>query len=235
MLFDLRSGARKRTVKIVYLGLALLMFVGFVGFGIGSSGLSGSIGDLIGTSSGGGNTTDDAMNRLTTQARAAETKAKATPSDADLWAAAAQARVRLAVVGDNFDSTTSDYTAAGKRQLQAAATNWDKYLALKPSPLDDRLAKQMAQAYLSLNQPDKAVSTYESLTEADPSQQTFQALAIYAYQAGQIRKADLAAAKAVELAPKDQQKDLKTQLDSAKQQATINQIQQVAPTPTPTL
>ena len=234
MLFDLRSGARKRTVKIVYLGLALLMFVGFVGFGIGSSGLQGSIGDLIGTSSNTGSP-DDAKDRLTTQAQAAEAKAKATPSDAALWAAAAQARVRLAVVGDNFDSATSDYTASGKRQLQAAATNWDKYIALKPSPLDDRLAKQMAQAFLSLNQPDKAVSTYESLTETDPSQQTFQTLAIYAYQAGQVRKGDLAAAKAVELAPKDQQKDLKTQLDSAKQQATINQIQQVAPTPTPTL
>jgi tetratricopeptide (TPR) repeat protein len=234
MLFDLRSGARKRTVKIVYLGLALLMFVGFVGFGIGSSGLQGSIGDLIGTSSGNGNT-DDAKDRLTTQAQAAEAKAKAAPSDAALWAAATQARVRLAVVGDNFDSATSDYTASGKRQLQAAATNWDKYLALKPKPLDDRLAKQMAQAFLSLNQPDKAVSTYESLTETDPSQQTFQTLAIYAYQAGQIRKGDLAASKAVELAPKDQQKDLKTQLDSAKQQATLNQIQQVAPTPTPTL
>ena len=195
---------------------------------------SGSIGDLIGTSSNSGSP-DDAKDRLTTQAQAAEAKAKATPSDAALWAAAAQARVRLAVVGDNFDSATSDYTAAGKRQLQAAATNWDKYVALKPKPLDDRLAKQMAQAFLSLNQPDKAVSTYESLTETDPSQQTFQTLAIYAYQAGQIRKGDLAAAKAVELAPKDQQKDLKTQLDSAKQQATINQIQQVAPTPTPTL
>ena len=47
MLFDLRSGARRRTVKVVYLGLALLMFVGFVGFGIGSSGLSGGIGDAI--------------------------------------------------------------------------------------------------------------------------------------------------------------------------------------------
>src|SRR6478736_3556423 len=118
MLFDLRSGARKRTVKIVYLGLALLMFVGFVGFGIGSSGLQGSIGDLIGTSSNSGSPAD--------------AKAKATPSEAALWAAAAQARVRLAVVGDNFDSATSDYTASGKRQLQAAATNWDKYIALKP-------------------------------------------------------------------------------------------------------
>ena len=45
MLFDLRSGARRRTVKVVYLGLALLMFVGFVGFSIGSSGLSGGIVD----------------------------------------------------------------------------------------------------------------------------------------------------------------------------------------------
>ena len=56
MLFDLRSGGRRRTVKTVYLGLALLMFVGFVGFGIGSSGLGGGIGDAItgnGTQGGG--------------------------------------------------------------------------------------------------------------------------------------------------------------------------------------
>jgi len=235
MLFDLRSGARRRTVKVVYLGLALLMFVGFVGFGIGSSGLSGSIGDLIGTSSGGGNNANDAQQRLVTQARTAEAAAKADPQNAAKWVAAAQARVRLAVVGDNFDSNTSDYTASGKNQLKAAAANWDKYMALKPKPVDERLAKQMAQAFLSLNQTDKAVTAIEALTVSDPSQQTFQNLAIYAYQAGQTRKGDLAAAKAVELAPKAEQKDLKTQLDSAKQQATLSQIQQVAPTPTPTL
>jgi hypothetical protein len=234
MLFDLRSGARRRTVKVVYLGLALLMFVGFVGFGIGSSGLSGSIGDLIGTSNGGVNP-DDAQNRLVAQARAAEAAAKADPQNEAKWVAAAQARVRLAVVGDNFDSNTSDYTAAGKNQLKAAAANWDKYMALKPKPVDERLAKQMAQAFLSLNETDKAVTAIETLTVSDPSQQSFQNLAIYAYQAGQIRKGDLAAAKAIELAPKDAQKDLKTQLDSAKQQATLSQIQQVAPTPTPTL
>jgi len=236
MLFDLRSGARRRTVKIVYLGLALLMFVGFVGFGIGSSGLSGSIGDLIRDNGGsGGNSQDDALNRLTTQARTAEAAAQAAPTDAAKWAAAAQARMRLSVVGDNFDSKTGDYTAAGKRQLQAASANWEKYIALKPKPVDERLAKQMAQAFVSLDQPDKAVSALEPLTESEPSQQTYQNLAIFAYQAGQIRKGDLAAAKAVELAPKDQQKDLKTQLDSAKQQAAVSQIQQAQPTPTPTL
>ena len=234
MLFDLRSGARKRAVKIVYLGLALLMFVGFVGFGIGSSGLSGSIGDLIrdnGSTSG----STDPQDRLATQVQSAETKTKANPNDAAAWAALAQARVRLAAVGDNFDNNASDYTAAGKRQLTAAGTAWDKYVALDPPKLDERLARQMAQAFLSLEKPDKAVSAQEALTEIDPTQQTFQNLAILSYQAGQLRKGDLAAAKAVELAPKTEQKDLKANLEQAKQQATIQQLQQAQPTPTPTL
>ena len=234
MLFDLRSGTRRRTVKIVYLGLALLMFVGFVGFGIGSSGLSGSIGDLI-RDNGGSSSTSDPAKRLSTQAQAAERAARANPTDPARWAALAQARVRLAAVGDNFDSNAGDYTAAGKRQLTAAGTAWEKYLALKPATVDERLARQMAQAFLSLDKPDKAVTAQEALTETDPSQGTFQNLAILAYQAGQTRKGDLAAKKAIDLAPKDQQKDLKAQLDSAKQQATLQQIQQAQPTPTPTL
>jgi hypothetical protein len=233
MLFDLRSGARRRTVKIVYLGLALLMFVGFVGFGIGSSGLSGSIGDLLRDQNAGGE--NDPVERLETQAANADRAAKAAPSDAAKWAAVVQARVRLAAVGDNFDSNASDYTAAGRRQLTAAGAAWDKYLALDPPKVDERLARQMAQAWLSLEKPDKAVAAQEALTETDPSQGTFQNLAILAYQAGQLRKGDLAAAKAVELAPKDEQKELKENLDQAKQQATLQQIQQAQPTPTPTL
>src|SRR3954447_21449467 len=148
MLFDLRSGARRRTVKIVYLGLALLMFVGFVGFGIGSSGLSGSIGDLI--RDNGSTSSSDPAERLANQVRAADQAAAANPNDPAKWAAVAQARFRLAAVGDNFDSNTSDYTAAGKRQLTAAGTAWDKYVALKPAKVDERLARQMTQAYLAL-------------------------------------------------------------------------------------
>jgi hypothetical protein len=234
MLFDLRSGARRRTVKVVYLGLALLMFVGFVGFGIGSSGLSGSLGDLIGSSSTS-NGAQDATDRLTAQVQSADRKANATPTDPAAWAALAQARIRLAAVGDNFDSASSDYTAAGKRQLTAAGTAWDKYIALKPAKPDERLARQMAQGYISLNQPDKAVGVQEVVTQVEPTQQTFSNLALLSYQAGQTRKGDLAAAKAVELAPKDQRKDLKTQLDSAKSQAAVQQIQQAQPTPTPTI
>ena len=73
------------------------------------------------------------------------------------------------------------------------------------------------------------------LTEIDPTQQTFQNLALLAYQAGQLRKGDLAAGKAVDLAPKDEQKELKEQLEQAKSQAALQQIQETQPSPTPTV
>ena len=234
MLFDLRSAGRRRTVKGVYLGLALLMFVGFVGFSVGSSGLSGGIVDAITGSSGGG-TDNSGQQRLEANVRTADAKAKAAASNPVVWKDVAQARLRLANVGDNYDSAQNVYTAAGKRQLIAAGAAWDKYLALKPTTPDESVARQMIQAYIQIDQPDKAVSTQEVLTEIDPTQQTFSNLAILAYQAGNLRKGDLAAGKAVDMAPKDQQKDLKASLDQYKQQAAQQQIQQLQPTPTPTV
>ena len=91
-------------------------------------------------------------------------KTKATPTDAAAWAALAQARVRLAAVGDNFDSAASDYTAEGRRQLTAAGAAWDKYIALDPPKPDERLARQMSQAYISLNNLVKAVGVQEVVT-----------------------------------------------------------------------
>jgi hypothetical protein len=73
------------------------------------------------------------------------------------------------------------------------------------------------------------------VTQVDGTQQTFQTLAILAYQAGQTRKGDLAAGRAVDLAPSDQKKDVKSQLASVKSQAQVQQIQQSQPTPTPTI
>ena len=46
MLFDLRGGGRRRTVKVIYLGLAILMGGGFVLFGIGGA-TSGGLIDAI--------------------------------------------------------------------------------------------------------------------------------------------------------------------------------------------
>ena len=235
MLFDLRSAGRRRTVKGVYLGLALLMFVGFVGFSVGSSGLSGGIVDAITGSKGGGSSSNSGQARLEAAVRSADAKTRTAPSNPQAWADLAQARLRLANVGANIDPANQGYTASGKRQLTAAGAAWDKYLALKPAKPDESLARQMINAYMALAKVDKAVATQEVLTEIQPSQQTFQNLAILAYQAGQTRKGDLAAGKAVDLAPKDQQKNVKSQLDQIKSQAAVQQIQKAQPTPTPTV
>jgi hypothetical protein len=138
-------------------------------------------------------------------------------------------------VGDNYDPAKQTYTASGKQHLRAAGAAWDKYMALNPKKPDEGLARQMIQAYLSLNQPAKATSAQEIVAQVDPTQQTFTNLAILAYQANQTRKGDLAAAKAVSLAPKKERKQLKQQLASAKSQSQIQQIQQSQPTPTPTI
>jgi len=232
MLFDLRSGGRRRTVKTVYLGLALLMFVGFVGFGIGANTVGGGLGDAI-TGGGQGGGDEAAVERLTNQVRSAERRTKASPSDPAAWAALAQSRIRLASVGDNLDPATGQYTAEGRRQLTAAGAAWDKYIALDPAQPDERLARQMAQAFVSINAPDRAVGAQEVVAEIEPSEQTYSNLALLAYQAGQTRKGDLAADKAVDLADKDDRKELKEQLDQAKSQAALQQIQQAVPSATP--
>src|SRR3954453_8733773 len=109
MLFDLRSGARRRTVKVVYLGLALLMFVGFVGFSIGSSGLSGGIVDALTGNSGGGKGTDLAVKRQPAQIKAPLGRPPPSPSEPAAWAALARERLQMASLGDNFDPAKSDY------------------------------------------------------------------------------------------------------------------------------
>ncbi len=53
MLFDLRGRGRRRTVRVIYVGLALLMGVGLVGFGVGGGFGGGGILNAASNSEGG--------------------------------------------------------------------------------------------------------------------------------------------------------------------------------------
>ena len=235
MLFDLRGRGRRRTVKIVYITLALLMGGGLVLFGIGGGGaMQGGLVDAITGSSSG----DTGSERFDKSEKAAVAATQARPQDPAGWAALARARVQSAGVGDNFDPNAATYTESGKAKLSGAADAWEKYLALDPKKPDDRVASLMVRAFdqTGLNRPADAAKAQEVITEARPSATTFATLAIYAYQAGQTRKGDLARNKALDLAPKDERNTLKSSLDQAKQQALAQQLQQGqgSETPTPT-
>ena len=236
MLFDLRGRGRRRTVKIVYITLALLMGGGLVLFGIGGGGaMQGGLVDAITGSSSG----DTGSERFDKNEKAAVAATQARPQDPAAWAAVARARVQSAGVGDNFDPNAASYTESGKAKLTGAAEAWDKYLALDPKNPDDRVASLMVRAFdqTGLNRPADAAKAQEIITEARPSATTYATLAIYAYQAGQTRKGDLARNEALDRAPKDERNTLKSQLDAAKQQAVAQQLQQsqgsATPTPTP--
>ena len=217
MLFDLRGSGRRRTVKIVYIALAFLIGGGLVLFGIGGGGgISGGLVDAITGTTGGGDTSGDRFRKAEAAALA---KTKANPQDAPAWAALARARFQLAGAGENFDAAKSTFTKKGVAQLNSAGDAWERYLALNPKKPDDRVASLMVQAFGALNQPDKAAEAQEVITDARPTAATFTQLAIFAYQAGQTRKGDLAKNKALELTDPDMREALKGQLESAKQQA----------------
>jgi hypothetical protein len=212
LLFDLRGSGRRRIVQIVYVTLAILMGGGLVLFGIGGS-VSGGLVDAITQNQGGADTGKESYVK---RVREAEARTKANPSDPAPYAALARARFQLASAGDNIDRNTGEFSAEGKRQLQAAATAWEKHLELAKDKPDDSVAGIMVQAYGILGDDVKAVQAQEVITEARPTAATFARLAILAYSAGQDRKGNLARKEALARTDADQRETLKAQIDEAK-------------------
>jgi hypothetical protein len=227
MLFDLRGTGRRTTVRIIYLGLAVLMGGGLVLFGVGGNvggGLLNAVDNNGG--SGSGSTFEARVKKL-------ETRVRRNPKDAPAWAQLAQARFQETNTAANYDQSSATFTPAGKRLLGSAADAWDHYLALNPAKPDLGIAKIMVQVYSpsALNQPAKAVSTEELVAEkSKPSADIYKQLAALAYLAGQTRKGDLSTAKAVSLLPKGQRKALRQQLAAYKAQAAQQTVQQAGTT-----
>jgi tetratricopeptide (TPR) repeat protein len=231
MLFDLRGSGRRRVVKTVYITLAFLMGGGLVLFGIGGGGaLPGGLVDAITQ----GGTGDDSTDRFREQEQAATARARANPTDAALWAAVARARFNLANAGENVDQNTGNYTDAGAEQLRAAGRAWDEHIKLAGNNPDSRVASLMVQAYAGLGEMDKATAAQEIIAEDRNSAGAYATLAQLAYQAGQVRKGDLARDKALELTEPDMREALKGQLESVRAQAATEAAGETpAPTATP--
>jgi tetratricopeptide (TPR) repeat protein len=228
MLFDLRGRGRRRTVQIIYLGLALLMGGGLIFFGIGG-GTNGGLLDAINGNGGGGGTSVDALyqKRLDTL----EKRVQANPRDENALVGLAQLHFQNAGAGENFNQTQQAYTAKGLNELRAASTSWQRYLALNPAKPNADAATVMATAYGpgGLKQYDKAVQALEFvIADRKESAALYAQLAILAAAAKQDRKSTLAETKAIALAPKAQRKQLKSDIDLQKSQLTATQAPQTS-------
>ena len=109
-----------------------------------------------------------------------------------------------------FSEAKDDLRKAG--QLAAA------YLASEPAKPDASLANVAVQIFdpLALNKPKDAAEAARVIAETRNNAQAYLALVQYAALAGDTRTADLAAQKAVDLAPKGQRKEVKAQAEQLK-------------------
>lgn len=220
MLFDLRSRGRRRTVQGVYLGLALLMGLGLVLFGVGAG---NGIGGLLNafTGNGSGNNQGAVVSQ---QEQTALKAVKANPNSPAAWSQLVQARWTSAGEGNDFNSSTNSFTAAGKKKLAQTTAAWQRYLQLTKSP-DPNLAILAARAYAAQADYAGAASAWQVETGATPALTGYECLAASAFAAGQTDKGDLALNKALSMAPKSQQAAIKNGVTAAKTHPSIVQQQ----------
>jgi hypothetical protein len=216
MLFDLRGRGRRRTVRVIYGGLALLIGAGLVFFGVGAGvgggGLLNSLTGNEGSGSASFSAQIDKYKKLTQK----------QPSNAYAWEQLTLAQLHEA--GGEAYFANQQLTAKGRELFRQTAQSWNRYIALNPPKPNTQLALQMERVFGAegLEEPAEAVKVLQIVipakSDSPPQYQAslYGALAEYAYKAHNARIGDLAAIKAVALTPSAQRKQLKAQLDAIK-------------------
>jgi hypothetical protein len=217
VLFDLQSPGRRRVIKVVYGALAVLFFVGFVGFGVGSDFGGGGIADIFG---GGGGSADD--NPFEEEINSAEEKLQTNPKDQKAYLDLIQAHVQTAGTKADVDEETGTAIPNSESGEEAAKAvdAWTRYLKIAKKP-DPATAGQVANAYfladgivvvqggrlaVAFGSPTvfdaqaaaKGAAQAQAILAADqPGQNTLSTQALFAYYAGDSAAAEQAKQQAL--------------------------------------
>jgi hypothetical protein len=209
MLFDLRSKGRRRTMQVIYIGLAVLMAAGLVLFGVGTgTGGGGLFGGLVG--SGSSNNGNSAVSNT---AKKAQQAADQNPKDPDAWVKLIAARWELA---QSAGTTNAGYTQYGKQQLAQVTKDYEQYANLTTKP-DVTTATYAARAYSYLGNYAQEAHTWDQITSVSPSTVGYKCLALSAYAAKNTSLGQLAANKMLAHVPKKQRAEIQAELEAAQQ------------------
>jgi hypothetical protein len=212
MLFDLRGRGRRRTVQVIYVGLAVIFLLGFVGLGVGGGFGSGGIFSAFTKEEGNGGTSHSS------EIKKYEQLTRREPQNAAAWEKLLQAQLHEAG-GEAYVTREGRVTSKGKELDSRIASSWSRYLALNPNHPSVPLAKEVLVVFgeEGLNDPASAVQVLQIIVAAEPNSTHYYAfLAAEAYKAHNPRVGDLATEKAVALAPASQRKELKSRLAALK-------------------
>lgn len=201
-------------MQATYLMLAVLMGGGLVFFGIGGD-VQGGLFDAFserGGDGGGNEATEKSIER---------NKKKLKQSPSNVVALKELVRDNYTLATAQSDEQTGAFPKAARDELAKAAAYWERYLEAEKGKPDPSLATVALQVYdpAALNKPKEAVRAASIVAESQSNPPAYIRLVQYATLAGDKRTADLAAEKAVDLAPKGQKKDVKAQVKLAKQSA----------------
>jgi hypothetical protein len=214
MLFDLR-GRRRRAVQATYLMLAVLMGGGLVLFGIGGDVSGGLIDAFKGT--GGGSNGDSA---LRDQVESQEERLAKNPQNEAVLQNLVRDYYGLATA--QRESGAIGFPADAKDELRRSGEYWQRYTnAVDGEPSADA-ARYALQVYDvgALNRPKEAQKAAAIIAKDSNDVASYLRLVSYAALAGDTRTADLAAEKAVDLAPKAQRKQVEKQAEALKKPPT---------------
>ncbi|MGA8803965.1 MAG: hypothetical protein WA701_02280 [Solirubrobacterales bacterium] len=215
MLFDLQTPRRRRVVRVVFGGLALIFAVSFVFLGVGTGGGGFSFSDLF---DGGGGSSSTAFD---SDIEAAQAKLAINPNDTTTLASLVQ--LQYSAANSNTDSNGAP-TSDGVQHLREAADVWNKYVTASKGNISptaavyalntfDLLARiDFSQARTdtttteALADVNAAVDDWKSAAQAQqvlitkqPKKATsnsYATLAQYLYLAGDTKGGDQAAAQA---------------------------------------
>lgn len=214
MLFDLRSGKRRRVVQIVFGALAALFAISFVGFGVGS-GLSGGLFDALGIGGGSNSSTPQYDEQINNANKTLETNPNNERALLDLvqyhylTATGMEAGIQrdpqtgLVLISDD-----------AQNELNQSLDAWERYLKTKPKQVsvdgavnvfqaEDlifRGALATGDASTALDAADGAAEAQRVVADKRKTAADYGTLATYLYYGGQVKEGDAAAKKAVDAA-----------------------------------
>ncbi len=217
MLFDLTGRGRRKTVKVIYSGLAAIFLLGFVGFGVGSiGGGGGGLAEIFGEGSSNGEI------NYSSQLKKAKLLTVQQPNNPAAWSGLVHYTVLEAGTGKNYIRSGTEEGFGPKAQplLMQTQTAWQHYLKLTPHHPSPELADEVLRIYTTpggLANPEEALKLLKIKIASQPPSATLEyELASAAYTANKIAEGDRAAKKAIALAPAGEKTILQNYLATAK-------------------
>jgi hypothetical protein len=210
MLFDLKSGKRRRVIQVIFGFLAFIFFISFVGFGIGSD-VSGGIFDALGIGNDGSGSA-----QYEDQIEDAEERLETNPNDEQALLDLVRYNF-LAATEEGIETTQTgqvEISEESRAGLEATAAAWDDYMATDPRNPDTGAASNAAQAFQLLGDADGAAQAQRIIAEDSKSAAQFAQLAQFLYADGKLKEGDEAGQQAVRYADASQREQIRKNMEN---------------------